>query len=86
MFKQVRIKLGISQVRFAKLLGLPRATYQSYETGRRKPTVRKEKEIRRKIAEIERRLNRLDKEPTNCLIYILDVMILVIVLYYIWGF
>ncbi len=85
MFKRFRIRLGISQTRFAKLLGLPRTTYQCYEYGSRKPSPEKEKEIRRKIKEIERRLNKLDKHTDNYLIYLLDLLMLLGVLYLIWG-
>lgn len=85
MFKLARLKLGISQTRFAKLLGLPRTTYQSYEANRRKPPKIKEKEIRKKIAEIERRLNKLDNPIHQHLIYILDLLIFVSVLALIWG-
>lgn len=84
MFKLARLKLGLTQVRFAKLFGLPRTTYQSYETGRRKPTVIKEKEIRKKIAEIERRLNKLDKQIPDYLIYLLDIIIFVSALFILW--
>ena len=84
MFKRFRLKLGISQTRFAKMLGLPRTTYQSYETGRRKPNKAKEKEIKNKILEIERRLNKLDKQTPDYLIYLLDIVIFVSVLYVLW--
>lgn len=85
MFKRFRLKLGISQTRFAKMLGLPRTTYQSYEKGRRKPSKQKEKEIRDKICEIERRLNRLDKQTPQYLIYILDILIFASALFILWG-
>ena len=85
MFKRFRLKLGISQTRFAKMLGLPRTTYQSYEKGRRKPSKAKEKEIREKICEIERKLNRLDKQTPQYLIYILDILIFASALFILWG-
>lgn len=85
MFKKIRLKLGISQTRFAKMLGLPRTTYQCYENGRRTPTPDKIKEINKKIQEIERRLNKLDKPIHQHLIYILDLLIFVSVLALIWG-
>lgn len=85
MFKISRLRLGLSQVRFAKMLGLPRTTYQSYETNRRKPSKIKEKQIRKKIKEIERRLKALDNNPAKPLIYLLDVLILVSVLALLWG-
>lgn len=84
MFKRFRLKLGISQTRFAKLLGLPRTTYQCYENGRRKPSIEKQKEIKCKIKEIERRLNKLDKQTPDYLIYLLDILIFVSALYVLW--
>ena len=84
MFKKFRLKLGITQTRFAKLLGLPRTTYQSYETGKRKPSPEKAKEIKRKILEIERRLNRLENQTSDYLIYLLDVLMFVSALYILW--
>ena len=84
MFKRFRLKLGISQTRFAKLLGLPRTTYQCYENGRRKPSKRKEREIRKKIKEIEARINKLDKQTPDYLIYLLDILIFVSALYVLW--
>ena len=80
MFKKFRLKLGITQVRFAKLLGIPRTTYQSYENNRRKPSKDKEKEIRRKIKEIHRRLGALDNNNIDSLIYLFDMLILLAVL------
>lgn len=80
MFKKFRLKLGITQVRFAKLLGIPRTTYQSYENGRRKPSKDKEKEIRRKIKEIHKRLDALDNNNIDSLIYLFDMLILLAVL------
>lgn len=85
MLKKFRLKLGITQKRFAKLLGLPRSTYESYENKRRKPTPEKAKEIKRKIQEIERRLNKLDNQTPQHLIYLLDLLILISVLALIWG-
>jgi DNA-binding XRE family transcriptional regulator len=85
MFKRFRLKLGISQTRFAKMLGLPRTTYQAYEAGRRKPNKTKEKEIKNKILEIERRLDKLDKQVPDYLIYLLDILIFVSALYILWG-
>lgn len=85
MFKRFRLKLGISQTRFAKMLGLPRTTYQCYENGKRTPSVEKQKEIRRKIKEIERRLNRLDNNTNNFLIYLLDILLFLGVIFLIWG-
>jgi len=35
---RVRVKLGISQTRFARLLGISENTLQNWEQGRRKPT------------------------------------------------
>jgi putative transcriptional regulator len=35
---RVRTKLGISQTRFAKLMGISENTLQNWEQGRRKPT------------------------------------------------
>jgi len=35
--KQIRIKLGLSQDKFAKLLGISTYTLQNWEQGRRKP-------------------------------------------------
>lgn len=85
MFKRFRIKLGISQTRFAKMLGLPRTTYQCYENGKRTPSIEKQKEIKRKIKEIERRLNKLDKQAPDYLIYLLDVIIFLSALLVLWG-
>ena len=85
MFKFSRLRLGLSQVRFAKMLGLPRTTYQAYEKGRRKPKKTKEKEIRRKIKEIQRRLDALDNNPAKPLIYLLDMIILASVLALLWS-
>lgn len=86
MFKISRIKLGLTQVKFAKLLGIPRTTYQSYEKGRRKPSKAKEKEIKRKIKEIHKRLDALDNNPVDSLIYIFDILILLAVLSIILSF
>ena len=85
MFKFSRLRLGLTQVRFAKMLGLPRTTYQSYEHNRIKPSKAKEKEIRRKIKEIQRRLDALDNHPAKPLIYLLDIIILASVLALLWG-
>ena len=85
MFKFSRLRLGLSQVRFAKMLGLPRTTYQSYEHNTRKPPKDKEKEIRRKIKEIQRRLDALDSNPAKPLIYLLDMIILGSILALLWG-
>lgn len=86
MFKFSRIKLGLTQVKFAKLLGIPRTTYQSYENNRRKPSKAKEKEIKRKIKEIHKRLDALDNNPVDSLIYIFDILILLAVLSIILSF
>ena len=85
MYKRFRLKLGISQTRFAKMLGLPRTTYQCYESGKRTPSVEKQKEIKRKIKEIDRRLNKLDNQTPDYLIYLLDILIFVSALYVLWG-
>lgn len=37
MLKQFRLSRKMSQQRFADYLGIPRSTYQSYESGRRNP-------------------------------------------------
>ena len=85
MFKNFRLKLGLSQARFAKLLGLPRTTYHYYENGKRKPSKEKQREIMQKIREIEYRLNKLDKQIPDYLIYLLDIIIFVSALYVLWG-
>jgi transcriptional regulator with XRE-family HTH domain len=38
MLKQFRLSRKMSQQHFANYLGIPRSTYQSYESGRRNPT------------------------------------------------
>ena len=35
--KQIRVRLGLSQNKFAKLLGISTSTLQNWEQGRRKP-------------------------------------------------
>lgn len=80
MFKISRLRLGLTQVRFAKLLGIPRTTYQSYEKNRRKPSKKKEKEIKNKIKEINRRLDALNDDPCKGLIYLYDMIIFFTVL------
>ena len=89
MFKRFRLKLGISQTRFAKLLGLPRTTYQCYENGRRKPSKIKEKEIRKKIKQLEKRIDSLDDgidiNVAKYLIYLLDIVIFAFALIVLWG-
>lgn len=35
--KKTRAKLGLSQLEFATLYNIPKATYQEWEQGRRKP-------------------------------------------------
>ena len=89
MFKFSRIKLGFSQRKFAKLLGLPRTTYQSYENGRRKPSKTKEKEIRKKIKQLEKRIDSLDEgldiNVAKYLIYLLDIVIFAFALVILWG-
>lgn len=82
MFKRIRKRLGLSQVKFAKLLDLPRATYQSYELNRRKPPKIKEKEIRKKIKEIEKSLNKLDNKDDMCLKLLIDIIIATLFMLY----
>jgi transcriptional regulator with XRE-family HTH domain len=83
MFKFSRLRLGLSQVRFAKMLGLPRTTYQSYEHNRRKPSKAKEKQIRKKIKEIERRLKKLEKKSPNYLVFLIDILVFLLTLLWI---
>lgn len=86
MFKRIRKRLGLSQVKFAKLLDLPRATYQSYELNRRKPSKAKEREIRKKIKEIQKSLNKLENKLDNkddmCLKLLIDIIIATLFMLY----
>ena len=86
MFKLARLKLGVSQTRFAKLLGIPKTTYHYYENGKRKPSKEKEKEIKLKIKEINRRLDALNYDPGKSLICLFNILIFITILLFLSTF
>lgn len=53
MLKEFRTSREMTQQRFANYIGVPRATYESWENGRRKPSPEKQRRINMAIRRIK---------------------------------
>jgi DNA-binding XRE family transcriptional regulator len=53
MLKEFRTSRKMTQQRFANYIGVPRATYESWENGRRKPSPEKQRRINMAIRRIK---------------------------------
>jgi transcriptional regulator with XRE-family HTH domain len=53
MLKEFRTSRKMTQQRFANYIGVPRSTYESWESGRRKPSPEKQRHINMAIRRIK---------------------------------
>lgn len=51
--KKFRTNRKLSQIQFAKIIGVPRTTYQSWESGRRTPSEKNRKKLHQTIKTIQ---------------------------------